>query len=273
MATDFELILRFENAKERKRAEQLLEACHFEIAKLETELSEYMVLSFVYQLNQSEPNTRLQAPRSVAELWQHSEAVRELSKNAFNPLVKSNGPGSIHFDEETNAMWRSDERVRLSFAAIGKGFAIDRVRDMIRAAGFSHFFLNAGGSSIFCEGFAGEGLPWRFGWSWQKNECGKYLGEAIEHKSGRPLAFGVSGVLEQGSHILDPRSRTIPQNELLSVFVATSSATYADALSTAFFVAGWDGVKDFPQSALASVKKDGELRWNGIFQEEWKPLC
>jgi thiamine biosynthesis lipoprotein ApbE len=73
---------------------------------------------------------------------------------------------------------------------------------------------------------------------------------------------------------VDPKLGRSTISRLRSALVAHPSATWADALSTALFVSGWeDSMKRFealaPAPALAVIDESGTPRWNGLFQNLW----
>lgn len=277
MNTTFALIVC--DASDRVSAASIvLDEAHALIARLERELSEFIDGSPVSRLNQAAPGKRIEAPLSLLELLETSHQLREITEGTFDPTVKSvrryaKTERAFCWDRETGMAWRNCAQAHLSFGAIGKGYALDRVRDILVREGFEDFCLSAGGSSLLFSGEAGDNEPWRWGWSWNRRENGEPLGIPFQHCSRRPIALGVSGIDEQGFHLLDPRTGR-PAAETVSAVVGHIRATDADALSTALFVGGFDhGLRTMDKlmdpPALAVVEKDGLPRWNGLFQKLW----
>lgn len=280
MATTFELVVSCEPARSQL-ADRLLAQAHAEIASLELELSEFHPESPVHRLNHAATDERVPVPASVLELLERSSSLRERTAGRFDPEAKSDAPvlgtRRVHWDARQGVAWRSDARARLSFGAIGKGYALDRVRLLLEQAGFHDFLLTAGGSSIVISGFAAPGDPWRWGWSWRKDAQGIPLGIPLTHASGHAIAIGVSGTHEKGEHIVYAGYRPASAPPLKSALVAHASAADADALSTALFVGGWESSGSIESastaaSALACVGDDEHLRWNAAFQTIWGSL-
>ena len=272
MATTFELCVSCVQA-DAARAERALSECLREVGELELELSEFHPDSPVFYLNQAEPMKPVAIPGSVKELLARGERLGVETEGSFNMLAKSvSGSPGIKWDE-CNA-WRLDAGAHLSFGAIGKGYALDRVRTRLELAGFRDYLLSAGGSSIVMSGFAAHGEPWTWGWSWQKSDRGESLGIPLTHPSGQAIAMGVSGTHEKGAHLIGAtESDSMP----LSALVAQGSAADADALSTALFVSGWERGLRWASArssapALAVIGADRVPRWNGIFQKLWGAL-
>ncbi len=277
MATTFEMTVSCASARSGA-AERLLSRAHDRIASLENELTEFRTQSPVAKLNQAPVLERVRFTYAGIELLEICENLRLRTRGAFDCTAKS-GPDAIQhprlgWDAETLEVWRLNPGVRLGFGAIGKGYALDQVRLLLLQEGFGDFLLSAGGSSLIISGFAAPGDPWSFGWSWQKDRDGLPLGLPLIHSSGKPVAIGVSGVEEQGNHLIDPRTRSHLDYLSLSALIGHDSAARADALSTALFITGFDQGCEWmaeliESPAAAVIGPDHIPRWNGIFQGFW----
>lgn len=246
------------------------------IARCEKEYSEFLQSSPVYRLNHAPVETLVEFPPLAKELFLRAEVLRKQTRGAFHYGAK----GKLHstpfeWIEEKNSVRKCIDGAWMGFGAIGKGFALDKARELIERDGFENFNLNGGGSSILMKGYCAEGQPWSWAWSWGKGEDGKPLGLEFQHDSGRPVAIGVSGTQEKGAHLIATIENATP---VKSALVAADSATDADALSTALYVSGWD---QFLETQLPRTKElavaliDGEdcPRWNGGFQNAWGALA
>ncbi len=110
--------------------------------------------------------------------------------------------------------------------AIGKGFALDRMAELLRTWDCPSFLLVAGGSSIV----AGDPPPGAAGWtcSLGGTELKRTLG--LSH-----AALSGSGLAVKGSHIRDPRTGTLARRQERAWALADTGAE-SDALSTACMV-------------------------------------
>lgn len=243
------------------------------IQKLEREISEFAPTSPVFQLNQSVPFTKISIPESVVDLLRLSLRLREKTQSAFDPLCKSDGTASLGLDLEKGVVWKETAGTRLSFGAIGKGYILDKVRLSFQQEGLEDFVINAGGSSIILSGYLLD-EPFRWAWSWKK-EADTYFGKEFLHRSGKCIALGVSGNMEQGLHIKN-RDSSFAQSAL-SALVAHPSAAVADALSTALFVHGWRDLEMFQDSMafmpMAYIDQEENVKWNGDFSVAWGNPC
>ncbi|MFI6035464.1 FAD:protein FMN transferase [Streptomyces sp. NPDC051315] len=115
--------------------------------------------------------------------------------------------------------------------AIVKGWSAQRAAELLRKAGARRFCLNAGGDVV-----AGGG-PWRVGV--RHPEIADKLCTVLELTDG---AVATSARYERGDHIIDGRTGA-PATGLLSVTVVAPTLTEADAVATAAFAMGAEGVE------------------------------
>ena len=126
----------------------------------------------------------------------------------------------------------------LNFGAIGKGLALDRMAAILRSHGVPRALVSAGGSSAIAVG-AAEGFT--------VDLRSPRVGHVLGRLRLADAALGTSGAGEQYfeadgrryGHVIDPRTGW-PCEGVLSATVVAPEAAQADALSTAFLVAGPD---------------------------------
>ena len=127
---------------------------------------------------------------------------------------------------------------QVSFGSLGKGYALDRMAHGLRRGGVPKALLSAGGSSVVAFGGGDEGyaVDVRSKRASGARLFGLRLRDAAQATSGSgEQFFEVDG--QRYGHVLDPRTGW-PATGVLSATVVTASAADADALSTAFLVAG-----------------------------------
>lgn len=188
------------------------------------------------------------------------------------------GTQHIELDAARRTVFFRQPGIKLSFGSVGKGYALDRCAALLIAGGLSNFLLHAGQSSILARGgmekgtgaffsansagqaetlaikstFAAEknahvpffwpiGLPDPMA---RKRRIGEIaLGDrALGTSSSRFQSFRHEGKLY--GHILDPRTGR-PAERVLSATALAPLATLADALSTAFYVLGPEGTREY----------------------------
>jgi FAD:protein FMN transferase len=148
------------------------------------------------------------------------------------------GMDGVELDAERRTVRFRRAGLELNLGSIGKGYALGKLGELLRARGADHALVSAGGSSVLALG--GRGAGWCIDLKPRRLE-----GERLCRLYLRDGAMGTSGAGEQYvdvagrryGHVLDPRTGW-PAGRTLSVTVVTAQAALADALSTAFFVGG-----------------------------------
>lgn len=169
------------------------------------------------------------------------------------------GTEKLVLDPATCTVRFTQPGVQINFNSMGKGYALDRCSERMLAAGFRDFLWHGGQSSVVARGSAhGSGpAPARddSDHSSPNGSHGWVIGVGHPLRPERRLAelllvdraAGTSGAGFQFfrhagkryGHILDPRTG-MPAEGVFSVTVAAPNATLADALSTAFYVMGYE---------------------------------
>jgi thiamine biosynthesis lipoprotein len=127
--------------------------------------------------------------------------------------------------------------VELSFGAIGKGAALDRMADVLRGHGARRALLSAGASSVLAIGGRGRGWPVDVRPRLSRQTAGRlWIRDGAVGTSGAGEQFVVVDGKRYG-HVIDPRSGR-PADAALAATVVTRDAASADALSTAFLIGG-----------------------------------
>ncbi len=116
--------------------------------------------------------------------------------------------------------------LRFDLGAIGKGFALDRMAELLPEWDCPAFLLVAGGSSIL----AGAAPKEAAGWS-----CGLGDDNARQRLLLAHESLSGSGLAVKGLHIFDPRTGQ-PSQRQNRAWAVTDNATESDALSTACMV-------------------------------------
>jgi thiamine biosynthesis lipoprotein len=162
--------------------------------------------------------------------------------------LATSGMRHVELDSEGRRIRFRQPGVELTPGAIGKGWAIDRVIERLAAAGVPSVLVHGGSSSVRARGVQGPAVPGRRGWR---------VGLRHPLRPGRRLAtltlvdqaLGTSGsgtqfFVDRGrriGHILDPRTGR-PAEGVLAATVIAPAAADADALATALYVLGPEGL-------------------------------
>jgi thiamine biosynthesis lipoprotein len=177
----------------------------------------------------------------------------------------------VKLDAATHTVRFDEPGIELDLGAIGKGYAVDRVVQLLRADGVSRALVSSGTSSIYAIGAP----PGEHGWEIsvcdpfdpRKQACSLRLQNmSISISGSYEKSFVRDGKLH--THLLDPRNGKPVENMLMTVVIAASN-TSSDALSTAFFVSGAEQAQAFLLShqnltAIFYVPKGSPRSWEQI---------
>jgi len=120
-------------------------------------------------------------------------------------------------------------------SGVVKGWAVQRMAELLVAEGAEHLCVNAGGD-VVTRGEPQPGCRWRAGV--RHPERADRMCAVFRVRDG---AVATSGAYERGPHILDGRTGR-PAGGLLCLTVLADDLTTADATATAAFAQGTDGV-------------------------------
>jgi thiamine biosynthesis lipoprotein len=270
MATLFEVVLPLGTARAYALANHALDL----IDDLEAQLSVFRENSDVSLLNRQAALAPAAVEARLFRLLQQSASISAETEQAFDvsagALVRAwgflHGPRRVPSKQEReDALARSGMRhvvlheqkstvsfqrpgLELNLGSIGKGYALDRAAERLRAEGAASALLHGGHSSVLAIGGM-PGVP--RGWS-----------VGIQHPAEptrrlatlwiRDAAVGTSGstyrYLEHAGqrlgHIIDPRTGW-PARGIASATAVAPTAAEADALATAFFTLGVDKTREY----------------------------
>jgi thiamine biosynthesis lipoprotein len=271
MATQFEVLLPFGTSDALSLAETALD----EINRLEDQLTVYHEYSDVSRINRLAFHEPVTVEERLFGLLALSARLSTETAGAFDvtsgPLIKAwgffrrqgrvpppeerhevlqrVGMGHVQLDGERRTVRFDRPGVEINLGSIGKGYALDRIAELLRdRAGVSSALLHGGHSSVYALGtMPGDDRGWPVGirhpWHPEQRLAVLRL---------RDRAVGTSAATFQHleyngkklGHILDPRTGW-PAEGMASATVAAPSAAEADALATAFFVLGVDHARAY----------------------------
>jgi thiamine biosynthesis lipoprotein len=227
MATQFQVRIAGE---EKTYAAQAAQAAFAETDVLESLLSRFRASSEISQIAQLAPGKSLRLSEPVFACLQIAQAMELATGGAFSVTAaalktQTAKPRWSILPEKFSI--RCDEgKLEFDLGAIGKGFALDRMAEILREWECGAFLLVAGGSSIL----AGDPPPDSPGWS-----CGLGDDNSRHRFSLRHCSLSGSGVAVKGQHIIDPRTGA-PGSRRNRVWALTETAAESDALSTACMI-------------------------------------
>jgi len=259
-------------SEEPAAAQALLEAAMAEFDRIEALMSTYIDSSEMSRVNQH----AFEAPQKVSPelfaLLQDAMQMSALTDGAFDITFDSVGelydfrsgvkPTAadiadqldkidyklVELNEVTGSVSFAVSGVRINLGGIAKGYAVERVTEMLAEAGIKHALATAGGDTRLLGDR--HGAPWIVGIRDPNDEDAVFTRLALQSE-----AISTSGdyerfFIEDGKryhHILRPADGT-PVEGVRSVSVIGPDATMTDGLSTSIFVMG-------PEAGLAMIAK------------------
>ena len=121
-------------------------------------------------------------------------------------------------------------------SGVVKGWAIRQAAARVRARGFEHFSVNAGGD-IAVSGKNADGDDWSVGIENPFNRT-----EIVKVVYPRGKGMATSGSYIRGAHIYDPHEPSRALDEVKSITVIGPDVCAADIFATAAFAMGKEGV-------------------------------
>lgn len=269
-----------------------------EILRLEDLLSISRESSDIYRLNRDGEAT---LSGETARLIEYARRMWTLTGGDFNPMVYplmklwgfSTGSYRVPADAEIRALLPLPEPLGpagdlmmlsdgsgLDLGGIAKGYTSDRALFELEDAGVSSAIISLGGN-VGTLGLKPDGSQWTVAIRDPKNEESYIATLSLGEGDGKVYAItsgGYERFFEQDGktyhHILDPKTGAPAETDLLSVTVVTrdgmyNNGMYADALSTALFVKGFEAAVAFwrdhsPDFGMVLVTEDGVFSTEGL---------
>jgi thiamine biosynthesis lipoprotein len=181
----------------------------------------------------------------------------------------------IEFDISNNSVLKR-RPVVLDLSAIAKGFAVDKVSELLLYAGYTDFMVEIGGE-LRLMGHSPKGSPWKI--AIEKPEITS-MGQVFEAVSLSNVGMATSGDYRnyfevdgtRYSHTIDPVTAYPVKHHLASVTVIAESSAYADGLATAINVMGPEKGLQLAQSQglaiymIINTDQGFEVRYSDAFK-------
>ena len=240
MATVFEVHCVHADAR---YAAQAAQAAFDLVDRLEQELSRFVGNSDISRVNHLAAGQAARVSPSTMECLQIAWHVYGLTGGAFDVSIGS-GLDSLELAPDEFTVHAREGGASVDLGGIGKGYAVDRMAEVLGEWEIPHALLHGGFSSVL----ALEPPPDQDGWPLTLSAPGPVDNRVLARVSARQKAFSASGV-RKGDHILDPRTGLAVRGRA-AAWVAIpgadggSPAAVADALSTAFMIQPVEEIAD-----------------------------
>ena len=261
MATTFEVIVVYDDDR---YARQAAAAAFDEVDRLEGELSRFIENSDITRINNSPANEPLRLGLdafqclqlscriytetngafditigSLLSCWRNEDGTpRTPSQEELNLARQHTGTHLLQLDESEHTVQLSASQVQVDLGGVGKGYAVDRVAELLREWSIDIALISGGYSSVLALNAPAGTKGWPLTLSNPDNRKQILARPCLQ---GRALSG--SGI-QKGQHIIDPRTAQ-PVKGKVAAWASASNAATADALSTAFMVMNPDEISQY----------------------------
>lgn len=186
------------------------------------------------------------------------------TKADLDKILGRIGYQKIILDASASTVFLEKKGMKIGFGAIGKGYAADRVKELLLAQGVMSGLINASGD-MQAWGVQANGKPWSVGiinpLDKQKVFSWFTLQDRAVVTSGDYERFIKIGG-ERYGHIVDPRT-ALPVKGIISATVFAPKAELADALATSVFVLGKENgmflIDQLPEVEALLIESNGNM--------------
>lgn len=284
MATVFEIFIANSDCQ---YAEQATHAAFQEIDRLELELSRFIENSDISRINNLAPGQTIRIGTdalacllacnrlylktggafditvgALVDCWRNvGKSQSAPSDEQIEQAQQRTGLHHLELNEVEHTVKLAHEQpVAIDLGGFGKGYAVDKIAELLWEWSIEDALIHGGRSSIFAMGNPDgkTGWPVRLSHPYQPT---RMLASINLHNR----ALSGSG-LQKGQHIIDPRTGQ-PQKGQYAAWASAPDAATSDALSTAFMIMSPEEVDAFcsdhsdVQAMLFSDEKDRTLRF------------
>lgn len=173
-------------------------------------------------------------------LWNFDRAMTELpSKETALKMVHLINYQNVLLDEKEHTVFLKEKGMRIGFGGIGKGYAAERARKLLKDRGVEAGIINASGD-LTTWGNQPSGKPWTIGIANPDFPQAAFSYVEISNKAVATSGNYEKYILIGGqkySHTIDPKTG-LPIRGIKSVTVISNNAEFADAMATPIAVMG-----------------------------------
>lgn len=268
MGNRFELsVVSADSAWARARIDEAIA----EISRIEALLTTFNEQSQTNQINAQAGIRPVRVDEEVFALIQRSIRLSELTQGAFDitygsldkrlwnfdttmtrlpdpstarQLVRLINYRNVELNEAARTVFLKEKGMRIGFGSIGKGYAAEQAKRLLREKGVENGIVNAAGD-LTTWGNQPNGQPWTIGIADPEAATSASPRQAFSYFAISNMAVATSGTYEKFaliggkrySHTIDPKTG-YPVTGVKSVTILAPNAELADALATPVLVMG-----------------------------------
>ena len=171
--------------------------------------------------------------------WRNVDgSPREPSEQELDNARQRTGTNLLKLNEDEHTIELLTSGVQVDLGGIGKGYAVDKMAELLREWSIDTALVSGGYSSVRALDGPVETNGWPLTISNPENRK-----EILARPRLQNRALGSSGI-KKGRHIIDPRTMQ-PVRDKFAAWSSSPDAATADALSTAFMIMSPDEIERY----------------------------
>lgn len=231
--------------------ERLFNSIRKEVNRIEKKLSYFDPHSDISKINNRE-NDNLHIDLELFDIFKTALHYHEITLGAFDitmrPVyenIESIDEGAVYsqvnnivLNEELSTITFSNENAKVDFGGYGKGYALEKIKNMLELSPLKNAFISFGESSVTVKGSHPLGTNWQIAIKDLFNhQIPLHKINLLNNSVSTSSNYYVddAGVLVEKLHVINPFTCKAV-NEVFTVSVISESPLQAEILSTAFLV-------------------------------------
>jgi thiamine biosynthesis lipoprotein len=170
--------------------------------------------------------------RPLMDYWKDE---KNQSEENLASLIESVGMHHVELNEDDQTVRFKNELIELDLGGFGKGYALEKVKQMIESSAVENAFISFGESSVLAMGEHPAGGDWKIGINDYKNPGNSIHEFEVSDGSvstSSNFYLNDDGELQHHQHVINPKTGK-PHNHFTVASVSAKSPMLAEILSTA----------------------------------------
>ncbi len=183
--------------------------------------------------------------RPLMEYWKEDHE-HSANDSDFKSIIDNVGFQHLTLDESDSTLSFDNDQVELDLGGFGKGYALEKVKDLLSDVSIDQAFISFGESSILAVGNHPAGDKWRIGmnnYADPGNSIHEFRVNNGSVSTSSNFFLDDAGKLRNHRHVIDPKTGK-PHEPFTSVSVSAESPVLAEMLSTAFLVSSDEKIRE-----------------------------
>lgn len=200
----------------------------------------------------------------ISELWGfHTDDPQKPDFNKISALAAKDNYKNIEFDDDNHTIAFKNDSFKLDLGAVGKGYALDMLNELLKESGVTSGLIDFGGSILTIGQYVDSDWTVSISDGTKDNIAGKITLPAAFYSTSNASNRYVEYDEVRYHHIIDGKTAYPAESDIVSCTIIGDSGLISDALSTAFFAMGKDKAiafyKEYPVAEFVLTEKNGNV--------------